>query len=1172
MDLRLLTLNVRGFRNKAKQNDVINLAKFLGVSIVLVQETYFHKASQGVEFDRVFNTVSYWSYGEHNARGVGIIFLQKQQFKILKFERDMDGRLISVDVVLGGNLVRIINVYGPTKKEDSLNFYREELPYFFVGAYNFIIGGDFNCVTDAQSDTTAGKHMNSHGGKEWGRLTNEFQLLDLWLKSGNGDKGFTRITSKGGSRIDRFYATEGLARQIQEACLVETIGLSDHMGLIIHAKIIGEPRRQRPWKMNVRLLEEKDIDEKMRDLIKEEIQKEGKNYEWWQQLKNKIREKMQQWGKIKASQRRELTSKLQQHIRKIQNGGEGVLTGLSKDAAKNHLVLLREERWQAVQYMAAKETHDTEAWCSRKLLSRQLRKAQPQMLSLVYNGKYMSQQKEMELAARAYFSELYENNVKENELYGSGTEECLKVTATELEQAMKWMKTGKAPGPDGIPVEFYKKYWPLLGPSLVSVLNKGLSGEGFPQNFVQGTVVLINKNKGDIENLAAWRPITLLNIDYKILAKVIANKIQGNMGDWISEFQAASVSDRYIHSKIWELRDTIEWCYERETDGILLSVDQKQAFDRINHSIIRESLIRVGAEKELINAVGMLYRGATSRILVNGNLTGSFNIKKGVRQGCPLSPYLYVIVFDALLKKLNGNLNIKMLDLPIEGNKKTITAFADDLTVVVRDEKSVAQILQEIKKYGQKSGAKLNKEKSKLMYLGRTVPKEDFRIKVVDEVKILGITFNKTGISQTTWDDLERECQLILKEYGEETPLTARAEIIKRLIMAKCAYFFGGAAPTKNYCQKLEKMCFQFIWKGKNQWVKQWKLKLPLEQGGLKMPDFQELANAQALQNVYRVLRDEGNGGKMARFWLGTHIKHFDVGRVDLRGPKSERLPSIYKRGKETILRLRHENKEMDVMNMTARDIYNSLNTKESEKYKSEIIPEAWKRINSHWLDGRRRTLLWKIAHGVIPVKDKFYMWGKSSNTNCAACGQPETVKHAIFECRMAKYMWACFKKYFQLNSLTYEEAIGLHIGKVAKRQQKFYGLIAAEIAYQIWTNRCRINYGGICWGKERMRARVSFFVKLWLGRELVRRGEEQFKVMWQCSGFRVEGGTIKFQLKDYQDQQDREKRRGNTTGKLSDPYCSGSNSKMHERHDTDARDTASAPDSQCDSNGIASC
>ena len=166
-----------------------------------------------------------------------------------------------------------------------------------------------------------------------------------------------------------------------------------------------------------------------------------------------------------------------------------------------------------------------------------------------------------------------------------------------------------------------------------------------PRGFSAGIVTLIFKkgNKKDIKN---YRPISLLNVDYKIMAKIIANRLKEVAGDVVTSLQAYGVPGRDISDSILTIQGVVRGM--REEGGYLLSLDLEKAFDRVDHSFLFKLLRRVGFGQSIVKIIKLLYSGASSRLKLNGRLTGGFDIKRSVRQGCPLSPLLFSFFIEAL--------------------------------------------------------------------------------------------------------------------------------------------------------------------------------------------------------------------------------------------------------------------------------------------------------------------------------------------------------------------------------------------------------------------------------------------------------------------------------------------------------------------------------------------
>lgn len=162
----------------------------------------------------------------------------------------------------------------------------------------------------------------------------------------------------------------------------------------------------------------------------------------------------------------------------------------------------------------------------------------------------------------------------------------VEIDVKEVKRIILRLKNKKCPGPDGLCNEFYKKYVNILGPALANVYREGLGKQDFGVDFLRGYITLICKDESKREHLEAWRPITLLNADLKILARILSNKLMTGVGHAVSEFQGAGVEGRNINRKLTEIRDILTWAEDRKVKGVLVAIDQEKAFDRIKHSYL----------------------------------------------------------------------------------------------------------------------------------------------------------------------------------------------------------------------------------------------------------------------------------------------------------------------------------------------------------------------------------------------------------------------------------------------------------------------------------------------------------------------------------------------------------------------------------------------------------
>ncbi|KAL0150101.1 hypothetical protein M9458_054528, partial [Cirrhinus mrigala] len=167
------------------------------------------------------------------------------------------------------------------------------------------------------------------------------------------------------------------------------------------------------------------------------------------------------------------------------------------------------------------------------------------------------------------------------------------------------------------------------------------------------------------------------------------------------------------------IRDAICYARDRNIRLVVLNLDFEKAFDRVSHQYLFQVLQKMGFPERFIAWVGLLYKGLVSKILVNGHLSKAVNIYSGVRQGCPLSPLLYVACIEPLAQILRRDKWIKGLDVPGTGGlTATCVLYMDDVTLLATDVLSVRRAMDLTDWYGRASGAKLNRSKSEAQLFG----------------------------------------------------------------------------------------------------------------------------------------------------------------------------------------------------------------------------------------------------------------------------------------------------------------------------------------------------------------------------------------------------------------------------------------------------------------------
>lgn len=249
--------------------------------------------------------------------------------------------------------------------------------------------------------------------------------------------------------------------------------------------------------------------------------------------------------------------------------------------------------------------------------------------------------------------------------------------------------------------------------------------------------------------LKNWRPISLLNVDYKIIARIMSNRLKNVLPNIISDSQTCCIIGKDIADTLVSIRDIIEMSEIDEMEGYIVKIDQEKAFDRVSHeyTCMLQVLKVFGFGDYFRKWVKIFYTGIYSSVKSNGHLTKYFPIKNSVRQGCPISALLYVLCSEPLSCAIKCNGYIKGIDIPLSDKTALVFQHADDTTLSVCDKRSIFEIFKIFELYGRASGAKINVQKSEIMCIGSGRLLEDERklinVTETNVMKILGVYFGR---------------------------------------------------------------------------------------------------------------------------------------------------------------------------------------------------------------------------------------------------------------------------------------------------------------------------------------------------------------------------------------------------------------------------------------------
>ena len=284
----------------------------------------------------------------------------------------------------------------------------------------------------------------------------------------------------------------------------------------------------------------------------------------------------------------------------------------------------------------------------------------------------------------------------------------------------------KAPGPDGMPSVFYKRFWNLVGEKVKREVLDFLNGGNMPQGWNDTVIVLIPKTKQP-ERLKDLRPISLCNVLYKLISKVLSNRLKSILPDIISPSQSAFVPGRMITDNVllaYEITHHLK-SRRRGSEGLAaIKLDMSKAYDRVEWPFLEKMMRKLGFQERWINLIMQCVTTVCYRIKVNGEYTDSFFPQRGLRQGDPLSPYLFILCaegFSALLQHAESVGNIEGIKVCPGAPVVNHLFFADDSLILMKAREADALFLKQmLRTYELASGQVINKDKSSVLFSPNT--------------------------------------------------------------------------------------------------------------------------------------------------------------------------------------------------------------------------------------------------------------------------------------------------------------------------------------------------------------------------------------------------------------------------------------------------------------------
>ena len=551
---------------------------------------------------------------------------------------------------------------------------------------------------------------------------------------------------------------------------------SDHSLVTLSFKIKNTQQKGRGFfKFNSSLLRDKIYVEKVNELIQENInankEEEDKGL-LWDSLKCSIIGMTISYSTQKARETRKLEKELKERLQQIEENLteakldeyktiKGDLEDIYNEQARGcHIrskAKLVEESEKNLNYFAKLEIKNSKTKYIKTLITEGQEKVVTDPGEILEAQKDFYKQLYSEPRGIQLDADIFKE-IKIPQLEEIEKKLCdEEITMEEVAKSLKELPNNKTPGTDGLTTDFYKFFWPKIKQIVYDSIIFAFKSSKLSIEQRRGILSIIPKKSKDLRYLKFWRPLTLLNTDYKIITKLLAIRLQKVLPSIINMDQSGYLKGRYIGDNIRTIFDTMQYTMNNQIPGMMVLLDFEKAFDSISWPFLQEALKAFNFGLAFRKWVQILYSDPECCVVNNWYSSSFFNPSRGIRQGCPISALLFLLVVEIMALHIRQSKSIE--GIKVEGCSIKITQLADDTTLFLKDTPSLRSVFSFLDRFNRCSGLKLNRSKTEIMWIGseRHSCSKPLGLKIAkDSVKCLGVLCN-TDVQQAITENFEEK-------------------------------------------------------------------------------------------------------------------------------------------------------------------------------------------------------------------------------------------------------------------------------------------------------------------------------------------------------------------------------------------------------------------------------
>ena len=1043
----LLSININGLRDPVKRAAFVRWLHSLNPDLCCIQES--HSVSD-VELTSWFSASGYTAIASHgSAKSSGVIILYKRTFTLVDTSRDFSGRLVACTFDSRGQIFQLATLYAPNRNPER-NTFLSSASDFLDLSLPVLLTGDFNAVLDPAFDRRGGAPSPQRESvAALSGLFSSIGCVDAWRSSHPGFHAYSWSNHDGSiaSRIDTIACPADWFPSLS-SCNYVPCPYSDHCAISCSFVIPDSmPRGPGYWKLNCSVLADPVYVDRVTSFWSHWRSTKASfvsQLDWWDEGKVQLKRLSIQFCSEKAAESKKDRARLESlasDLKDLIDGGQASLLAEYKEVLERIKDLDLKEA-QGTQVRSRVKWVEEGETSSAFFCRLEKKRSNERWFSAIRkeDGTYASSLPEIMTSWKTFYENLFSStytdpNVRlnmlsclESSLTAEDSDLCDgPITVDEALTAVKGMAHNKTPGLDGLPMEFYLTFWSSLGPDLVETFNFAFLTGHLSVTQRRGLISLLFK-KGDRFDMKNWRPITLLCVDYKIASRVIAGRLLKVIGSVVSPDQSCGVPGRFIGENVALLRDVVSYISENNLPAAILSLDQEKAFDRVEWSFLFDCLSVMGFGPSFIAWIRLFYSLPQSAVLVNGYQSPFFHLSRGVRQGCPLSPLLYVLSVEVLACSLRADIRIKGISFPSFPNREVLLSqYADDMSIIVTTSESIPAVFNVYQSYELASGARVNTVKSKGLWLGSWAGRTDAPVDLQwssSKLKTLGVTIGPGDLSEDNWAPRIEAVSNTLSSWRQRSlSFQGRLTVINILALSRIWYVASLIPSPRWVVSKLNTLVFSFFWNGKRDLVARKVVCQPKPLGGFGIVNVSLKVTSLHALWLKRLITSSHSWRFFLYDWFPDVV-------LFLRNPTDvpRHLPEFYKSVFSSWTSLGggfspslnslaivsdSPADAIPINKLTAKDNYSlllKLNASEPHcvsrsraAFGPLYWPCTWKQTHLFSQDRPVVDIAWQIAHGVLYTAERLISFGYNYSPSCF-CGAPlETLSHLFYECPLAR-------------------------------------------------------------------------------------------------------------------------------------------------------------------------